>query len=426
MKITCALEDYNFDGAESDLNVVLYGRARNMLHGSAGAALKSEIARQKLVPASKAWDILSIALSIMSADLAGHRSQSPDGWTRQFELTISVIDAPFWNTQAPLLQTLFGFLSTDSWRFTFIEGGFMPIPDLTKAEYPDEECIVLLSGGLDSLIGAVDLNANGMRPLAVSQMVRGDGEKQDQFASTIGNGLRHFQANHNIDVPDQENPPSQRTRSIIFLAYGILMATTLSKYHLGEEITLYVCENGFIAINPPLTGGRIGSLSTRTTHPMVFGLMQRILANAGLNVRIENPYQLKTKGEMLVECRDQAYISAHAHESTSCGRYKQFGYKHCGRCVPCLVRRAAFNKWGIQDQTVYVYNDLSIDDEEHARFDDIRSALMGIEERRQLGTGRWLRSALSSGYVQNKPALIDTVERGLAELEALFHVLHVS
>ena len=30
------------------------------------------------------------------------------------------------------------------------------------------------------------------------------------------------------------------------------MATALARYHEGKDVTLYVCENGFISINPPL------------------------------------------------------------------------------------------------------------------------------------------------------------------------------
>jgi len=282
-----------------------------------------------------------------------------------------------------------------------------------------EDCVVLLSGGLDSYIGAIDLAATGKKPLAVSQMVRGDGKNQVAFAAEIGGGLRHFQVNHNADVPDPENPPSQRARSIVFLAYGVFMATTLARYHAGEQVPLYVCENGFIAINPPLTGGRLGSLSTRTTHPAVLSLLQQILDAAGLRVKIVNPYRFKTKGEMLRECADQKLLEAHAFQTTSCGRFKKFGYKHCGRCVPCLVRRAAFHDWQGKDSTYYVHDDLAIDDDEHAGFDDVRSALIGIAERDELGTARWLGSTLSSGLVMDKQELALTVERGLNEVEAL-------
>lgn len=420
MKITFALADFDFTSIDSDLDVVLYGSSADPMVGSVGATLKHTILKEKVLPASRSWDLLSIALAVICADLAGHRDRSPDGWTRDFDLTISVVDAPFWKANASLLEQLLAYLSTDRWRLSFIEGGLLPKPPSPAPEHPKEDCVVLLSGGLDSYVGAIDLVAQGLKPFAVSQMVRGDGEKQVQFANEIGGGLRHFQANHNADVPDPENPPSQRSRSFVFLTYGILMATTLAGYHSGNTTTLYVCENGFIAINPPLTGGRIGSLSTRTTHPVVFALLQRLMDSAGLRVRIVNPYQFKTKGEMLRDCLDQTLLEAHAHQTTSCGRFKQFGYKHCGRCVPCLVRRAAFLAWkGTDSSTKYIYGNLALDDDEHAGFDDVRSAMIGIGEHKAVGTSRWLSATLSSPYVTDKTKLLNVVARGLNEIETL-------
>lgn len=135
-------------------------------------------------------------------------------------------------------------------------------------------------------------------------------------------------------------------------------------------------ENSLISINPPLTPARIGSLSTRTTHPVFLGLFKELLEAAELRVNVRNPYQLKTKGEMLRECRDQAFLQKYAAETTSCGRFARNGWRHCGRCLPCLIRRAAFHRWGEEDKTVYVYADLSKDDSQHARFDDVRCAAM--------------------------------------------------
>ena len=95
MKITCALSDFNFDTRESDLDVILYGQANKGSQGSIGNSLKHEVQRKKLVPEPRAWDFLSIALAVISADSAGHRQLSPDGWTRSFELTVSVNDPEF-------------------------------------------------------------------------------------------------------------------------------------------------------------------------------------------------------------------------------------------------------------------------------------------------------------------------------------------
>lgn len=424
MKITCALSDFDFSGSHSDLNVVLYGRNGDPTYGSVGATLKQTIIRKKVVAAPAAWDLLSLALAVVSADLAGHRKSSPDGWTRVFDLTVSVINASFWNTNATIIERLLAFLTTDRWTLHFVEGGILPRPG-RKPIFPDEDCIVLLSGGLDSYVGAIDLVASGMKPVAVSQTVRGDAEMQRAFSAAIGGGLRHFQVSHAAEIPKQESPASQRGRSIIFFAYGVFIATTLARYHVGEDVTLYVCENGFISINPPLTGGRLGSLSTRTTHPVVLSLLQQILDVAGLRVKIVNPYRFKTKGEMLRECQDQNLLAAHAFQTTSCGRFKQFGYKHCGRCVPCLVRRAAFLAWIGRDSTYYVYDNLAQDDEEHAGFDDVRSALVGIAECNEMGAARWLGSTLSSNLVTDKQELVRTVERGLSEIQTLLTSLGV-
>src|ERR1017187_8097703 len=84
---------------------------------------------------------------------------------------------------------------------------------------------------------------------------------------------------------------------------------------------------------------------------------------ADLRVHLENPYQLKTKGEMLSECLDQAFLREYAYKTTSCGRFKTYSLTHCGRCVPCLVRRAAFLSCNVTDATKYVYADIGMDDE---------------------------------------------------------------
>ena len=239
----------------------------------------------------------------------------------------------------------------------------------------------------------------------------------------IGGGLRLLQLNHNAHVPDPEQPPSQRARSLIFIAYGVLAATTLASYHEGHVITLYLCENGFMAINPALTGARLGSLSTRTAHPVFLRRIQQLLDAADLPVRIENPYGLKTKGEMLTECADQGLLKAKAALSTSCGRFKKYGYRHCGRCIPCQIRRAAFLRWSVADTTEYVYEDLGKDGEDHAGFDDVRSAAMAIAEVQSGGLDDWLGMALSSTLLGDVSSLKGVVERGLAELADL-HSAH--
>lgn len=418
MKLLCAPKDHAFPGTDGVLEIVLYGTSERPTRGSIGGRIEERVLRSKLRAAARAWDFLSLALAVNAADLAGHRNASSDGWTRAFELDVAVGDPDFWNGQGEAVTGLLGFLTTDLWRIRFIGGGLCPAP-ASDVVRPDQDCVALLSGGLDSFIGAVDLAAKGKRPFAVSQTVRGDAEHQRAFAKVIGGGLRHLQLNHNARIPGVETPASQRGRSLIFLAYGILAATTLQRHHDGGDITLYICENGFISINPPLTGARLGSLSTRTTHPVAMLQVQQLVAAAGLRVRLETPYQLKTKGEMLRECADKKLRTAHALETTSCGRFKQFGYKHCGRCVPCLVRRAAFRAAGMTDQSTYVYKDIGRDDADHAGFDDVRSVAMAIATVKADGLESWIGTALSTALLGDVADLEAMVGRGLKELGSL-------
>lgn len=425
MRITCGPPAFAFDAFPADLEVVLYGRAGKTNRGSAGAAIVEDLRRKKLAPQRRAWDFLSIALAVTAADLAGHRNRSSDGWTREFELCIAVAEPEFWSTQVPTLRELLSFLTTDRWHLTFVPGALYP-EQPPKPVYPDHDSVVLFSGGLDSFTGALGLVAQGRSPYAVSQSVRGDVKKQRSLAALFGSAMSHLQLNHNTKIPDPESQPSQRARSIIFFAYGILVATTLRKHVDGTHIPLFVCENGFIALNPPLTGSRLGSLSTRTCHPVVLSLLQRTFDAADIRVRLENPYAYQTKGEMLLGAIRQDDLQQHAHETTSCGRFKRYGYRHCGRCVPCLIRRSAFHRWEVRDRTNYVYADLSLDDAAHAQYDDVRAAAMAVAEVAELGIDQWLGVALSSPLIgQSIPKLREVASRGLMEIGDFLQKFHI-
>ena len=425
MRLFCAPRDRIASApAGADFSVVLYSRVDTPDTVSIGATALQKLTRHKFVVAPRAWDLLSLALSVIAADTSVSRGNSSDGWTRQIDLQVAVNDPDFWSSQTGLLENQLRFLTTDIWSLEFVDGGILPTPPKTGAVRPDQDCVCLLSGGLDSLIGAANLAGSAKMPYLVSQVSRGDKSRQARFATMIGNGLPRLELNHNVKSP-RTKERSQRARSIIFLAYGVLTATVLNSYHEGKAVTLYVCENGFISINPPLTTARIGSLSTRTTHPVFMGQFQQLLDAAGLKVTIENPYQFKTKGEMLRECTDQAFLQTHAANTTSCGRFGFFGYRHCGRCVPCLIRRAAFHLWGVTDTTGYVYEDLGKNDSDHVRFDDVRSAAVAVAEAKAEGFDRWIRPRFTAPSLGDTTSYKQVVSRGLDELGALLNAAGV-
>ena len=127
MKLICGPRGFALRGHPADLAVDLYSQPRARGRASAGEAVRSRIVRSRLRCDRRAWDLLSIALSVVTADFAVLRSASPDGWTREFELDIAVADESFWNEHALPLARALAFLTTDRWTFRFHPGG-MDVP----------------------------------------------------------------------------------------------------------------------------------------------------------------------------------------------------------------------------------------------------------------------------------------------------------
>ena len=267
MKLVCSPNAKELPDLSPDvMPVLLFGRADPDRMASVGAAIVEDARSAKLVPSQRAWDFLSLALAVATADLAVPRKASTNGWTRNLELEIAVNEPDLWNENTELIQNLMRFLTTDLWFIRFTGLGYSYEPPNKPSTFT-EECVSLLSGGADSLVGMLDLVSTGVRPFAVSQTVHGDGEKQSLFSNSIGGGLTHFKTNHNARYSG-DGDGDQRARSMVFFAYGVLVASALQRSLDGEEVLLYACENGLISINPPLTDARLGSLSTRTTHPV--------------------------------------------------------------------------------------------------------------------------------------------------------------
>jgi hypothetical protein len=396
--------------------VLLYGISHDPGWACAGKSLADRVRRSGIEADSRAWDLLSVALSVVVADLCGRRSTSPDGWTRMLELRIGVNDPAFWSGQKVGIERMLSFLTTDIWSVSFRQGRF--VPSAPRAQRTSsEDSVLLLSGGLDSLVGLIDAVGQGKSPLVVSHLSRGDAQNQRDFAASLGRSDSHLQVSHSASVPGL-GERSQRARSLAFLSYAVLAATSLKRYVDGQIVPVYVCENGFISINPPLTTGRIGSLTTRTTNYRFLQMFGALMDAAGLRVAVENPYMFATKGEMLSQCRDQERIRSLAHKSTSCSRFAHYSYRQCGRCFPCLVRRAAFVRWGVPDRTRYRYRDLSADDATRARSDDVRSVAMAVSDASVQGIDAWAAGALSGIPEAESAHYRSVVERGLAELRA--------
>ena len=415
MRVKCLQNAVPLDPSDG-VSFSLFEQPQQRGVGRVAAKIPRDLRRAGVFPSARAWDFLALAMSVAAADTACLRSETSDGWTRSIQLEVAVTDPDLWNTHATKLNAALKFLTGDIWELTFIPDGMSPPrPRRHISRRLDGDSACLLSGGVDSLVGAIDAVSLGKRPVLVSQISQGDKERQISFAATLGENLSHLQLNHAVRPPG-EAERSQRARSIVFIAYGVLASSVLPEYRRDEVVELRIPENGFISLNIPLTPLRLGSLSTRTTHPVFIRQIQDVLDALELRVRLTNPYQFKTKGEMLVDCEDQLLLRRLAFQSTSCGRFMRFNYRHCGRCVPCLIRRAAFLRWGYGDLTAYRYKDLSIPDGKHLDFDDVRSAIFATLSVEQAGVDEWAGDALNSARLGDAAPYADLAQRGITEL----------
>jgi len=345
---------------------------KSLAHGI-GDALES-LKKIGLFPSEIGIDLLVLAAHVHAADTRISRTeQSQDSWTREIRLVVPVSNLARWNTAEPTLRKSLDFLTGDRWTIEFRArpDRFATIAEVAPPSWidPSFDFISLFSGGLDSLIGTIDLLEDNATPLLVSHY--GEGATSDAqnklFESLKGHYIKSSFDRlrvHMTFVKDlvhgvgTEN--TMRGRSFLFFALGVLAGTGL-----GHSFTLLVPENGFIALNVPLDPLRLGSNSTRTTHPYYMARWNDLLRDLGIDGEIRNPYWNKTKGEMAAECHNSNLLKRLATDSLSCSspakaRWKGHGIEQCGYCLPCLIRRAALMAaWGAgNDPTTYTVPDL--------------------------------------------------------------------
>lgn len=380
--------------------------------GNIANLLRGKLQKQDFAPSSQTWDFVQFCLAVCAADQACLRRTSADGWTRVIELTVGLHQPIYWLPWKTHIEALLKVLTGDYWTLNFISGGTPP-PNGGTTEVP-YDCVSLLSGGLDSLIGAIDLVSDGRRPLFVSQLANEDSKKQRDFAVMLGGEGSHVQLSHGIYFKG-EGEPSTRGRSLAFYAFAVLAASKINV----TPVQVFVPENGFISINPPLVPGRSSSLSTRTTHPLFMQMLQQLIDGLGINVHLELPYRFKTKGEMLRACQNQTLLATLAASTTSCGRYRTNNRQHCGRCVPCMIRKSAFLAWNPgMDTTSYSFSNLSQSAKKSGP-DDPMAAALAVLDVRQKGINKFLAAALAFASVDDRPRYLRMLEAGMSEIETL-------
>jgi len=357
------LEDYT----NVDLQLVAGNRR---LGGGLGNAIES-LTSLGAYPTELGIDFLLLAAAVHAADTRVSRVTSQDSWTRELAVRVPVSDPVRWNASLNLLRTTLNFLTGDRWTVSFRPRpmGFeemAPFRPLTENPRPPFSTVSLFSGGLDSFIGAIDLLESGETPLFVSHAAEGPTSTAQRACLEALEAAYEPLGHHRVWlsfpkslVPGSMPEDTTRGRSFLFFSLAACAATSFP-----DPVTVHVPENGLISLNVPLDMLRLGSLSTRTTHPFYMARWNELFSLLGLPVMLRNPYRYQTKGEMTRQCRNAKFIFDKLALTLSCsapskGRFQNRPPGHCGHCVPCIIRRAAVVAAFGNDPTSYAIPDLA-------------------------------------------------------------------
>lgn len=372
-----------------------------------------------------ALDLWYISLMVYYVDRKVLRKGTFDNWTREVKLYIPVLEVDKWNENKDLLIEMISYLSGDIWDFEFrkreLNEKETKISENVARSYTSTkyvpDCFCMLSGGLDSFIGAIDLLKENKNIAFIGHYGGGKGVKpfQDKVISSLKDKFElqdeQFFNFHAAPIGGIED--TTRTRSFMFFMHAIILASCMNK-----KVDLYIPENGLISLNIPLTNSRLGSSSTRTTHPYYLKMFQELLVKLGVKVTLKNPYQFLTKGEMLLSCKEPDFIKEHYQETMSCSHPDQVRWvkgsaepKHCGTCLPCTIRRASILKAFETDTTPYK----DADYKNGKANIELRSYKIGVLD--YAGSDKGLFTIQMSGKIdENIDEYEDLYNRGMEEL----------
>src|SRR3989339_792892 len=397
--------------------------------GQDGYPLHHNLARLPAAPGLPSQAVsafLLAALGVWAADKFSPRRAAPDAWTRHFTINLPVNAT--WLPLASRLSSLLNFLTGDDWtlrlRETTLDLGL-------KGKWPHAwrpDAVMLFSGGLDSLVGAVDYLEAGERLLLVSHYDFGQlAGIQQTLAAALSRHYGPDRVQHlGLRVQFPEAPElSMRSRSLLYLALGLAAAAGF-----GGATPLIIPENGWGSLNPPLTANRMGSCSTRTTHPYFLEQLTGLWQEAGLVNPLVNPYNNLTKGEVVRRGRNRDLLEQLFGASVSCARpvvSRWQGSKagSCGYCYPCLMRRAALHTLG-WDRGEDYRRDVLSDPETLAhrvRGRDLRALLLAVktwEEAPAEVESRLMVGSAPEAIPARLTAARRVLDRGFGETAAWF------
>ncbi|WP_256974161.1 queuosine biosynthesis protein queC [Rhodococcus sp. NCIMB 12038] len=319
-------------------------------------------------PPDAAIDLLRIAAGAYIADRLTRRGLT---FSRDISLNVELAAPDTWiSGPADQICDLLHWLTGDSWSLVLTKDTTpRPAPIPTTHSNIDSHPVSLLSGGLDSFLGALNILPENPDTMFIGHADAANAvvAAQKHVGTFLADAFTPTPSYTRLRLAQQgrKREASSRTRSLMFLSLAVAASTPSRR---GTPSSVYVPENGYTSINQPLHVNRGGALSTRSTHPTTIYRFNELLNSLEISASVTNPFVRMTKGEAMKHVAQGIPPTAWertAAATISCSKLDGARIPggnanlNCGLCYPCIVRRATFIASGITDKTAYLCETLT-------------------------------------------------------------------
>lgn len=317
-------------------------------------------------------DLLDIGAVVYMSDLYTKRQPHLG---RRMGILMRARHPDIWSGAGAELERAVSFLGRDDFSIHFVKGAGSANRLRRFPVKSDDRCVCLLSGGLDSVAGAVWAIEKGLTPIFVSHYAAG------QLAGIQNRLVARLEQIYNRKLPHMSVRVStawgknvqyqlpgplggitaQHLRSFLFLSLASAVAL-----ELGIS-KVYIFENGPVALNPLFSEARV---NTRTAHPHFLAYFRELIkAVFGVDLTIENPFLYRAKGEV-ADILARPELEGLVAMTNSCWYWFKVlvmakdrgisGFKgnHDGECLPCVLRRTAVHHAGLWEKDAAYLTDV--------------------------------------------------------------------
>lgn len=270
---------------------------------------------------TKSYELLKMGICLYYCENA---KKTPEN------LLFKTANIDWWTDIKDSFEELYYFLSKKDITIEIEEDSIQDIKKY-KSKNGEYNSLLLFSGGLDSYIGALDLERKKKTSILSHTITSNNMFGKAKKLYHQSNILHNFPL-INTNSQFKTNtliPEAPQTRTLLFT----LNAIPICDYYGINKII--ISENGPLMVNPPFSKY---SIPTRTTRPEVIDVFNKIFKQyLEFPLTIELPYKGYTKAEMIAAFKDQEEA---LKQSYSCFAYRG-RTKMCGKCYGCFVRRAS-------------------------------------------------------------------------------------